>query len=60
MQGLKETLEREVSGGWWWGPMEETLDVADSLEELRDRCRPISTTPSPGRAAAPSVEDLDI
>jgi hypothetical protein len=59
-QGLKETLRREVSRGWWWGPLEETLDVADSLEELRDKMPADFYDTLTGEGSRTDVEDLDI
>jgi hypothetical protein len=59
-QGLKQTLRREVSRGWWWGPTEETLDVTDSLEELRDKMPADFYDTLTGEGGRPDVEDLDI
>ncbi|MGY1643245.1 EXLDI protein [Geodermatophilus sp. SYSU D00703] len=59
-QGLKETLRREVSRGWWWGPTDEDLDVADSLEDLRDKMPAEFYDTLVGEGGRPDVEDLDI
>jgi EXLDI family protein len=59
-QGLKETLRREVSRGWSWGPTEEDLDVADSLEELRDKMPAEFYDTLTAQGGRPDVEDLDI
>lgn len=59
-QGLKDTLRREAMRGWSWGPNEESLDVADSLEELRDKIPADFYETLTGDAGHPDVEDLDI
>jgi EXLDI family protein len=46
--------------GWSWGPNEESLDVADSLEELRDKIPADFYETLTGEAGHPDVEDLDI
>ena len=59
-QELKDTFRREAARGWFWGPNEESLDVADTLEELRDRMPAEFYDTLVGDAANPDVEDLDI
>ena len=59
-QEFKDTLRREAARGFFWGPNEESLDVADSLEELRDRMPAEFYDTLLGDAANPDVEDLDI
>jgi hypothetical protein len=59
-QELKDTIRREAMRGWSWGPHDESLDVADSLEELRDKIPADFYETLTGEAAHPDVEDLDI
>lgn len=47
-------------GGWWWGPSESTLEVVDSIEELRDKVPPEFFETLEGASERPVVEDLDI
>jgi hypothetical protein len=59
-QGLKEQIKREATRGSWWGPTEERLEVADSLEELRDEMPAEFYDTLVGQGGSPDVEDLDI
>lgn len=59
-QELKERIKREAMRGWSWGPNEESLDVADSLEELREKIPADFYETLTGEASHPDVEDLDI
>jgi hypothetical protein len=59
-QDLKDTLRRETMRGFFWGPNEESLDVADTLEELRDRMPAEFYDSLTAGGAEADVEDLDI
>jgi EXLDI family protein len=59
-QDLKDTIRREAMRGFAWGPGEESLDVADSLEELRDKMPADFYETLVSGAGSPDVEDLDI
>jgi hypothetical protein len=59
-QDLKDTLRREAMRGFAWGPGEESLDVADTLEELRERMPAEFYDTLTREGSSPDVEDLDI
>ncbi len=58
---LRDQLRGEwKQGGWWWGPSESTLEVVESIEELRDKVPPEFFDTLEGASQRPIVEDLDI
>jgi EXLDI family protein len=52
-----EALKR---GGWWSGPTEETLEVFDNREDLRDRVPAELFELLSEHSDRPAVEELDI
>ena len=46
--------------GCWWGPLEETLDVAGSLDELREKIPGEFYETLIAEAGRPAAEELDI
>jgi EXLDI family protein len=56
----RERKNERKRGVWWWGPSESTLEVVDSLEELRDKVPPEFFDALEGASERPVVEDLDI
>jgi hypothetical protein len=59
-QDLKATIRSQAMRGFAWGPGEESLDVAESLDELRDKIPADFYETLTGEAGHPDVEDLDI
>lgn len=60
MSGAAESWPERGHSGWWQGPVEETLEVAGTLEELRDKLPADFYGTLVGQADRPAVEELDI
>lgn len=58
--GSGERWRERGGDGWWWGPAEETLEVADTLDQLRERLPADFYDTLSADADRPAVEDLDI
>lgn len=57
---LSERWRERKQGGWWWGPAEETLEVADTLEQLREKLPAEFYDTLAGHSDRPAIEELDI